>query len=100
MDADGISRGSRQFVCSCPGFPFLQILGQPFPIQDDQLVEYLIPATVPLGPFLHDIPAGHVKHFLQGLVAGEHALCFCHFPVLAVQRLYNVGGIHNAADII
>lgn len=32
MGADGISRGSRHFECSRPGFPFLQILGQPFPI--------------------------------------------------------------------
>ena len=62
-------------------------MGQPFPIQDDQLVEHLVPAPVSLGPLFHDIPAGQVEHFFQGLVAGEHALDLCQYFGQKVERL-------------
>ena len=70
-----------------PCFCFLQVTCKALTIQYDQLVEYLIPATVPLGPFLCHILACQVQHLFQGTVAWEHAFGLGHFPVLTVQPL-------------
>ena len=67
------------------------MLGQPFPIEDCQLVQYLVPVPVSLCPLLRHIQAGQIEHLFQGAVAWEHALCLGDFPVLAVQRFDYIG---------
>ena len=71
----------------CPRLSFLQILGQPFSIEDSELVEYLVPVPIPLGPLLHHIQACQIKHFFQRTVTWKYALCLGGFPVLTVQPL-------------
>ncbi len=78
----------------------LQIFREPFPIQDSQLVQHLVPVPVSLCPFLRYILACQIQHLFQGCVAWKYTLCLGHFPVLAVQPLYNVRGIHNPADVL
>lgn len=99
INADGIRLGWRAF--SYAAIPvFLQVSRKPFPIQDGQLVQYLVPAPVSLRPFLRYILACQVQHLFQGRVAREHAFCFGHFPILAVQPFYDVRGVHDPADVI
>lgn len=81
-------------------FPFLQVTGDPVPVQDDQLVQHLVPVAVPLCPFLYDVPTGQVQHFLQCRVTREHTFSFRHLPILAVQPLYNISCIHYPAYVI
>ena len=81
-------------------FPFLQVTGDPVPVQDDQLVQHLVPVAVPLCPFLYDVPTGQVQHFLKCRVTREHTFSFRHLPILAVQPLYNIGCIHYPAYVI
>mgnify|MGYP006920849393 CR=1 FL=1 len=69
---------------------FLQVFCEPFPIQDSQLVQNLVPVPVPLRPFLCHVLACKVQHFLQGCIAWEHAFCLSHLPILAVQPFYDV----------
>ena len=83
-----------------PGFSLLQILSEPLPVQNNQLVQYLIPIPVTLCPFFDYIPAGKIQHFFQCTVTWEYTFCLCHFPVLSVQPFYNVCGIHNTPDVI
>ena len=83
-----------------PPRSFLQVLCEPSPIQDNQLVQDLVPVPVSLGPFLCYILARQVQHFLQGRVTGEYAFCLGHFTVLAVQPFYDVRGVHDPADVI
>ncbi len=88
-DKDGNS--SIPFRVRCPRLSFLQILGQPLSIEGCQLVEYLVPVPVSLGPLLRHIQAGQIEHLFQRAVAWEHALCLGGFPVLAVQPLDYIG---------
>lgn len=83
-----------------PSRSFLQIFRETFPIQDNQLVQDLVPVPVSLGPFLCYILARQVQHFFQGRVTGEYAFCLGHFTVLAVQPFYDVRGVHDPADVI
>ena len=69
-------------------------------VSSDGEYQYLIPSAVSLCPFFYDIFTGQIEHLLQGLVAWKHTFCLCHFPVLAVQCFYDIGGLHNAAYII
>ncbi len=69
-------------------------------MQDSQLVQRLIPVPVSLCPLFCHILACQVQHLLQGCVAGEHVFCLGAFPVLAVEPFYNVGGIHDPADLV
>ena len=70
----------------------LQVLCEPFPIKDDQLVQYLVPVPVTLCPLFDHVPAGKIEHFFQGTVTGEYAFCLGHFPVLAVEPFYDICG--------
>ena len=79
---------------------FLQVPGEPLPIQDDHLVQYLIPVPIPLGPFFDHISTGKIQHLFQCTVTGKYTFCLCHFPVLAVQSFYDVCGVHDTPDII
>lgn len=59
-DKDGDS-GIPFRIC-CPRLSFLQILCQSFSIEDCQLIQYLIPVPVSLGPLLCHIQAGQIEH--------------------------------------
>ena len=89
----------RRFRAS-PSRSFLQIFCKPFAIQDNQLIQDLIPVPISLRPFLRYIRACQIQHFFKGRVAWKHALCLGHFSVLAVQSFYDVRGIHNPANVI
>ncbi len=81
--------------------PFLlQVLGKPLPVQDDQLVQHLVPVPVTLCPFSDYIPTGKIQHLFQCTVTWEYAFCLCHFPVLAVEAFYDICGVHDTPDII
>ena len=62
-DKDGDS--SIPFRIRCPRLSFLQILCQPFSMEDCQLVQYLIPVPVSLDPLLCHIQAGQIEHLFQ-----------------------------------
>lgn len=62
-DKDGDS--SIPFRIRCPRLSFLQILCQSFSIEDCQLIQYLIPVPVSLGPLLCHIQAGQIEHLFQ-----------------------------------
>ena len=79
---------------------FLQMIRKPLSIQDNQLVQHLIPVPVSLRPFLCYIPACQIQHLFQGCVAGEYAFCLGYFPELAVQSLYDIRRVHDPADVI
>ena len=96
--ADGIRQGQRFF--SLPLFFLLQAACESFAKQNNQLVQHLVPVTVPLCPFLWYVPTGKIKHFFQSGVTWEYALCFCEFSVLAVQSFYDICCVHDSADII
>ena len=64
--------------------PFLQITADPVFVQDDQLIQYLVPVAVSLRPFLHYILTGQIQHLFQCSVAGKHTFCFGDFPILPV----------------
>ena len=66
-------------VFSLPLFFLLQAACESFAKQNNQLVQHLIPVTVPLCPFLCYVLTGKVKHFFQSGVTWEYALCFCDF---------------------
>ena len=84
----------------CPSLSFLQILGQPFSIEDSELVEYLIPVPIPLGPLLRHIQAGQIKRLFQRTVTWEYALCLGDFPVLTVQPLNYICRVHDVAHFV
>ena len=63
----------------------LQVLIQTLSIQDQQLVEHLIPATVSLCPFFYYVSACQIQHLFQSTVTWKYALGLCHFPVLTIQ---------------
>ena len=50
---------------------FLQIFRETFPIQDNQLVQDLVPVPVSLGPFLCYILARQVQHFSKDVSLGN-----------------------------
>ncbi len=90
INADGVRRG-WQVSLMLPSRSFcLQIFREPFPIQDSQLVQHLVPVPVSLCPFLRYILACQIQHLFQGCVAWKYTLCLGHFPVLAVQPLSGV----------
>ena len=76
------------------------MLCKPLPIQDNQLVGYLVPVPVPLRSLFRHIPAGQVKQFFQGGIVGIYAFCFRNLPVLAVPPFNEICRVHNAKDII
>ena len=76
------------------------MLGKPLPVQNNQLVQRLVPVSVALCPFLYHVPTGGIKHLFQCAITWKYTFCLCHFPVLAVQPLYDVCRIHDAPDII
>ena len=78
----------------------LQVLGEALPIKYGQLVQYPVPVPVTLCPFFDYISACKVKHLLQRAVTWKYTLCLCNLPVLAVQPLYDVRGIHDAPNVI
>ncbi len=59
IDADGIRGGMVILVFTIPPFS-LQITRNPLTIQDNQLVQYLVPVPVSLRPFLYYIFTGKV----------------------------------------
>lgn len=83
-----------------PFLLFLQITGKPFSIQDNQLIQYLIPVPVSLRPLFDYIFTGKVQHFFQGCITWEYTFCFRDFPVMAVQSLYDICRVHNTPDIL
>ena len=50
---------------------FLQVLRKPFPIQNSQLVQHLVPAPVTLRPFLWYILAYQIQHFSRNASLGN-----------------------------
>ena len=78
----------------------LQIVGKPFSIQDNQLIQHLIPVPIPLRPFFDYIFTGKVQHLFQCCIAWKYTLGFRNFPVLTVQSLYDICGVHNAPDVV
>ena len=62
-DKDGDS-GIPFRVC-CPRLSFLQILGQLLSIENCQLIQYLIPVPISLGPLLRHIQTGQIEHLFQ-----------------------------------
>ena len=99
INAGGIRLGWR--ASSYAAIPvFLQVSRTLFPIQDGQLVQYLVPVPVSLRPFFRYILACQVQYISQGRVAREHVFCLGHLPVLAVQPFHDVRGIHDPADVI
>ncbi len=65
-----------------------------------QPAEYLVSVAVVLGSFLCHVQACQIEHLFRRAVAGEHALCSCHFPVLAVEPFDHVCYVHYAPDFI
>lgn len=103
IDADGIGLGTvAPFHGVLPQafLMILQILCQPLSVEDGELSNHLVPVAVALGPFLCHILACQIEHLFQRAVTGKYAFCFCHFPVLAVQSFYNIGGIYYAPYFI
>ena len=84
----------------CPGFFLLQVLGKPFSIKDDHLVQHLIPVPITLRPFFDHVPTGKIEHLFQRTVTWKYTFGLGHFPVLAVKPLYDICSIHDAPDII
>ena len=78
----------------------LQTVGKPFSIQDNQLIQHLIPVPISLCPFPDYFFAGKIQHFFQCRIAWEYAFRFRDFPILAVQSFYDICRVHNASDII
>ena len=91
-----VSFGANPFLL----FFSLQIVGKPFSIQDNQLIQHLIPVPISLCPFPDYVFAGKIQHLFQCCIAWKYTLGFCDFPVLTVQSLYDVGCVHNTSDII
>lgn len=46
-----------------------------------------------------DVSAGKVEHFFQCGVAGKYTFGLCHFPIMAVQPVYDICGIHDPPDV-
>ena len=96
-NADGIERkrewSALEQIHSC--FSFLQIIGKPFSIQDNQLTQYLIPVSISLRPFLDYIFTGKVQNLFQRCITWKYTLGFCDFPVLTVQSFYDVGCVRS-----
>ena len=82
-----VSFGANPFLL----FFSLQIVGKPFSIQDNQLIQHLIPVPISLCPFPDYVFAGKIQHLFQCCIAWKYTLGFCDFPVLTVQSLYDVG---------
>ncbi len=83
-----------------PFLLFLHITGKPFCIQDNQLIQYLIPVPVSLCPLFDYIFTGKVKHLFQSYITWEYTFGFRDFPVLVVQSIYDICRVHNMPDII
>ena len=62
-DKDGDS--GIPFRGCCPRLSFLQILGQLLSIENCQLIQYLIPVPISLGPLLRHIQTGQIEHLFQ-----------------------------------
>lgn len=91
-----VSFGATPFLL----FFSLQTVGKPFSIQDNQLIQHLIPVPISLCPFPDYVFAGKIQHLFQCCIAWKYTLGFCDFPVLTVQSLYDVSCVHNTSDII
>ena len=96
---NGIALGWQAFLPLSPR-SFLQIVCEAFPIQYYQLVKDLIPVPIPLCPFLCYVLTCQIQHLFQGCIIGKHTFCFGHFSELAVESLYDIGCIHDPADIV
>ena len=81
-----VSFGANPFLL----FFFLQIIGKPFSIQDNQLTQYLIPVSISLRPFLDYIFTGKEQNLFQRCITWKYTLGFCDFQILTVQSLYDV----------
>lgn len=57
-----------------PSLPFLQITADPVFVQDDQLIQHLVPVAVSLCPFLRYILAYQVQHFSRDVSLGNTLL--------------------------
>ena len=81
-----VSFGATPFLL----FFSLQTVGKPFSIQDNQLIQHLIPVPISLCPFPDYVFAGKIQHLFQCCIAWKYTLGFCDFQVLTVQSLYDV----------
>ena len=81
-----VSFGANPFLL----FFSLQTVGKPFSIQDNQLIQHLIPVPISLCPFPDYVFAGKIQHLFQCCIAWKYTLGFCDFQVLTVQSLYDV----------
>ena len=62
-------------------------------------VQHLIPVSITLSPLLCYISTRKEQHLFKSCITWKHTLCFCNFPVLAVQTFYDVCSIHDSANI-